>query len=117
MGDESAERHIIHITDSTIILKDIFHSAAGQVEKEKLVQLYPQQLFWVSTHLSGPNKHSQFLCQISPQGKDASILHFTGLHLDYGGKEDAKLLADRLCTEDANAWKLLAKAMAKELGK
>jgi len=121
MGDESAERHITYITGSTIILKDIFYSAAGQVEKEKLVQLYPQQLFWVSTHLTGPNKYSQFLYQISPHGQDASILHFTGLHLEYKekalDKADAKLLADKLRREDANAWKLLAKAMAKELGK
>jgi hypothetical protein len=121
MGEEGVERHITHIIDSTIILKDIFHSAPGQVEKQKLVQLYPDQLLWVSTHLTGSNKYSQFLYVISPKGKDASILSFTASHVDYekktSDKTDAKLLAYKLRTDDANAWKLLAKAMTKELVK
>ena len=121
MGEEGIERHITHITDSTIILKDIFRSGPGQVEKQKLVQLYPDQLLWVSTHLTGPNMYSQFLYVISPKGKDASVLSFTAFHIDYGNKTsdktDAKLLAYKLRTDDANAWMLLAKAMTKELGK
>jgi hypothetical protein len=116
MGEEGVARHVTRITDGTIILKDVFHSATGTVEKEKLVQLYPDQLSWVSTHLTGPNKYSQFLYRISPEGKEASILDFTGLHLDYDGKGDAHSLAVRLRREDADAWKLLAKAMSKELG-
>jgi len=121
MGEKDGKRHITHITNSAIILKDIFYSALGQVEKQKLVQLYPDQLSWVSTHLTGPNKYSQFLYVISPKGKDASILSFTASHIDYekktSDKADAKLLAYTLRTDDAKAWKLLAKAMAKELGK
>jgi len=121
MGDKSAKRQITRITDTTIMLKDTFYSSVEAVEKEKLVQLYPKKLFWVSTHLTGPNKYSQFLYQISPHGKSASVLHFTGLHLEYTGKAlnkaDAKLLANRLHREDAGAWKLLAKAMGKELRK
>ena len=116
MGEEGVERQITHVTEGVIILKDIFHSEKGVIEKEKLVELYPNQLSWVSTHLAGPNKYSQFLYRISAEGQ-VSVLNFTGLHLDYDGKEDAQLLVDRLCREDANAWKLLAKAMAKELKK
>jgi hypothetical protein len=117
MGEEGVERQVTRITDGTIILKDIFHSSTGVIEKEKLVQLYPDQLAWVSTHFTGPNKYSQFLYKISPAGKETSILDFTGLHIDYQEKTDAKLLAKKLCREDAGAWKLLAKAMEKELGK
>jgi hypothetical protein len=84
------------------------------MEKQKLVQLYPDKLSWTSTHLTGPNKYSQFRYVISPRGKTASILSFTALHIDYEEKEDAKTLAYRLCREDASAWRLLAKAMAKE---
>jgi hypothetical protein len=116
MGEEGVERHVTRIANGAIILKDTFHSATGIIEKEKLVQLYPDQLSWVSTHLTGPNKYSQFLYGISPQGKEASVLDFTGLHLDYGEKTDANSLAHKLRREDANAWKLLAKAMTKELG-
>ena len=116
MGEESAERQIIHLGENTIILKDVFYSAKGSIEKEKLVALYPEQLFWISTHLTGPNKHSQFLYQILPNGKSASILNFTALHLEYAEETNAKLLAEQLCGEDTQAWKLLAKAMANELG-
>ncbi|MGA2683090.1 MAG: hypothetical protein ABSF44_14970 [Candidatus Bathyarchaeia archaeon] len=117
MGEVGVERQVTSIADGTMILKDIFHTATGVVEKEKLVQLYPDQLAWVSTHLTGPNKYSQFLYRISADGKEASILDFTGLHLDYQEDADIKLLAQKLCLEDAAAWKLLARAMKKELGK
>ena len=64
--------------------------------------------------MTGPNRHSQFLYKITPQGKDASFLTFTALHLEYNEIEDAELLAERLCNEDAYAWKLLTAAMADE---
>jgi hypothetical protein len=118
MGDEAAERQITHLADSTIILTDIFQTKKGKVEKQKLVQLYPDRLSWVSTHLTGPNKYSQFIYEISAEGNGASRLDFTALHLEYEKKldgEDIKSLADKLKKEDSAAWKLLAKAMAKEL--
>ena len=117
MGEKGAERRITLVTIGTLILQDTFPSKAGKVEKQKLVQIYPEKLSWVSTHLSGPNQYSQFLYQISPRGNSASILEFTGLHLDYEGKEDTQSLAKRLREEDSAAWKLLAKAMAAEVGK
>jgi len=117
MGEEGVERQVTLVTEGVIILKDIFHSEKGIKEKEKLVELYPDQLSWVSTHLTGPNKYSQFLYVITPDGKAASTLSFTGLHLEYRAKEDAQSLAERLCLEDAGAWKLLAKAMTWELKK
>jgi hypothetical protein len=118
MGEEGVERQVTNIAEGTIILKDIFHKVTGPIEKEKLVQLYPNHLSWVSTHLTGPNRYSQFLYKISVSGKDTSILDFTGLHLDYEAKTGtAKELAERLCRDDAGAWKLLAKAMEKELEK
>lgn len=117
MGEENVERQVNHITNGTIILKDISYSTTMQMEKNKLVQLYPDQLSWISTHLSGPNKYSQFLYRISPENEEASILEFTAFHIEYEDKTNAKLLADRLRIEDANAWKLLANAMEKELRK
>ncbi len=117
MGEEGAERQVTLVTEGVIVLKDIFHFEKGLIEKEKLVELYPDQLSWVSTHLSGPNKYSQFLYVITPDGEAASTLSFTGLHLEYEAKEDAQPLAERLCLEDAGAWGLLAKAMTQELKK
>jgi hypothetical protein len=119
MGDNEAERLITRVAEDTIIITDIFHTGKGKVEKQKLVQLYPDRLRWVSTHLTGPHKYSQFLYEISAEGSGASRLDFTALHLEYGGKlcsEDIKLLAGKLKEEDSAAWKLLAKAMAKDFG-
>jgi hypothetical protein len=35
-----------------VIVKDIFTAESGEVEKEKLVHLYPERLMWTSTHIS-----------------------------------------------------------------
>jgi hypothetical protein len=118
MGEKSAERQITYLTENTVILTDIFHTNSGPFEKQKLVQFYPDRLRWISTHLTGPNKYSQFIYEISAEGNDASRLDFTALHLEYEKKldsEDIKSLADKLKEEDSKAWKLLAKAMTKEL--
>ena len=114
MGNANSKRRISHITEYTIILTDVFPSSSGTLEKQKLVQLYPNRLSWTSTHLTGPNKYSQFLYKITAEGKGFSALNFTALHIEYDEKADAKLLADQLCKEDAAAWKLLAKAMEEE---
>jgi hypothetical protein len=121
MGDENAQRKITHITDNVLLLTDTFHTQSDDVEKQKLVQLYSDQMFWTSTHLTGPNKHSQFLYQISAEGDAASKLEFKANHLEYPkenlDKAHVKLLAEKLCKEDSEAWKLLAKAMTKDFGK
>jgi hypothetical protein len=121
MGEDGAERQITHLTDTTIILTDIFHTSNGRVEKQKLVQLYPDRLSWISTHWTGPNKYSQFIYEILAEGNSASRLNFTGLHLEYEKEnldiEGIKSLADKLKEEDSAVWRRLAKAMAKELGK
>ena len=119
MGDEVAERQITHLTDNTIILTDTFHTVNGIVEKQKLVQLYPDRLSWISTHLTGPNKYSQFVYEISAEGNNASRLDFTALHLEYEKEnldnEGIKSLAAKLQREDSAAWKRLAKAMTRDL--
>ena len=118
--DDAAERQITHLTDATIILTDTFHTSNGRVEKQKLVQLYPDRLSWISTHLTGPNKYSQFIYEISAEGNSISRLGFTALHLEYGKEsldsEGIKSLAAKLQEADSAVWKRLAKAMAKELG-
>ncbi len=117
MGDANAKRQVNHITNETIILNDSFPLSSGPIEKQKLVQLYPTRLSWTSTHLTGPNKYSQFLYKITSQGKGFSTLNFTGLNIEYDEKANNKQLAERLCREDADAWKLLAQAMEKDLKK
>jgi len=121
MGDPKAGRKINYCSGSTIILTDTFQVGDCSVEKQKLVQLYPEMLFWTSTHLTGPAKYSQFLYQITAKGDNASQIDFTGVFLDYThekmSKAEMEKLSEKLCDEDANAWKLLAKAMKMDLSK
>ena len=120
MGERGVSRKIEHVTDRTIILTDTFNTGAGnQIEKQKLVQLYPNILFWTSTHISGPAKHSQFIYQITAEAVNTSNLDFTGLFLDYGDKKlsesDTAKLVEKTCKDDARAWEFLAKAMEQDL--
>ena len=120
MGYNDVSRKIEHITDRTLILTDTFNIGAdNQVEKQKLVQLYPEILFWTSTHLNGPAKHSQFLYQITEEAVDISHLDFTGLFLDYADEKiseaDYAKLVEKTRKEDARSWVLLAKAMEQDL--
>jgi hypothetical protein len=114
MGDKMAERQIVRLADGAVILKDTFHGTAETIEKQKIVHIYPNQYKWASTHLTGPNKYSQFLYQITPLGKNTSFLTFIALHLEYDEKTDAELLSKRLCKEDAYVWKLLTAAMVED---
>ena len=121
MGDESAKRKVTRVAESTFILTETFKTPNSTVQKQKIVELYPDKLSWNSTHLTGPNKYSQFIYEISKDGEDSSHLDFAGLHLDYEkenlSKSQVKELSDKLCKDDSEAWKLLAKAMAKDLAK
>lgn len=117
MGESEAKREIIDIANGSLLLKDTFSTPNGTVEKQKLVALYPKRHQWTSTHLSGPNKHSQFLYTIMPRGKGASVLEFSALHIEYDDKADARQLAERLCREDAAVWVKLAKVMGTQLKK
>ena len=122
MGEKDAGRKVEHFTERTVILTDKFNiGTRNQIEKQKLVQLYPETLFWTSTHISGPAKYSQFIYQITAEGDDASCLDFKGTFLDYAHEKaseaDAVKLAEKECKDDAAAWMLLAKAMEQDLCK
>ncbi len=119
-GNSNAKRTVTWLTKSTVILKEIFPTDNGILEKEKLVHLYPGRLMWISTHLTGPNKYSQFLYQITAEGAEACRLDFTALHIEHKEnltQKDLKTLTDELCRGDSDMWRLFAEAMEKELNK
>ncbi len=117
-GNNNAQRQITHLTDSTLILKDTFNNGNEIIEKEKLVQLYPDRFTWVSTHLSGPNKYSQFLYEIFAKTPTSSRLRFTALHVELEKEEMTKVqslaFSDKLCNEDSAMWRLFAQAMHRD---
>ena len=114
MGDRG-RRAIGKISESTLILDDTFVLGKSRTAKRRrLVQLYPETMSWVSTHLIGPNKHSQFIYQIVPEGRRASHLEFRGHQVEYG-KKKIPGLANRLKTADSAEWKKLAREMENDL--
>jgi hypothetical protein len=120
MKMENAMRKVQRIADDVVILIDTFVDDTGKkIEKQKLVCLYPTRLTWTSTHLTGPNKHSQFLYKIEDLNNEKSQLRFTALSLDYeierrGGSEKR---GKELRKIDAGNWELLAWEMEKEINR
>jgi hypothetical protein len=117
---DNAERKTTDLGEGMIILSDTYHSEGENIEKQKLVILYPEKLSWVSTHISGPNRHSQFLYRIVSEGENKSHLEFTGFHVERVrkasfGREEISRLSEKLRTEDSAAWSLLAEEMEREL--
>jgi inner membrane protein involved in colicin E2 resistance len=119
MQEENATRSVQRIADYIVILTDTFVVEGKNVEKQKLVCVYPERLMWTSTHLTGPYRHSQFLYEITAQTAEKSQLKFTALSLDYQieNEEEAKERGEDLRKMDSETWKLLAREMEKELGK
>lgn len=119
---QKGKREIIHLTENTIILTDTFYNEKETIKKNKLIQLYPDRLAWTNTHLSGPNKYSQFLYEIKPENKGSSKLNYIGLQMEYKksiklGKKEIEAREIEQMNQDAAVWKIIAKEMEKELGK
>ncbi len=119
MQEENATREVQHIADHVLILKDTFIIEGKSVEKQKLVSLYPIRLTWTSTHLTGPNKHSQFLYEIFALSEGESQLRFTASSLDceVENKNDAEKQGKKLSKMDSENWKMLAQKMEKDLNR
>ena len=117
MGEEGT-RTIQRITEDTIILIENITHAKEKTSKVKLVRLIPRALSWHNIHIRGPNKYSEFLYEITPEGKGGSKLTFTGLMVLYSkdnlSHQTLKQIASREKHYDSKAWKRLANAMAKD---
>jgi hypothetical protein len=109
------------ICENTLVLTDtIEKEGGGRVTKKRHIRLYPERLTWINTHISGPNRHSQFLYEITPEGGSASRLRFTGREIRTAGPTSARQLAALVAEErkeDAALWKRLARAMEADLGR
>ena len=119
---QKGKREITHLTENTIILTDTISNEKETIKKKKLIQLYPERLSWTNTHLSGPNKYSQFLYEIKPENKNSSKLNYIGLQMEYKkpmklGKKEIEAREIEQMNQDAAVWKIIAKEMEKELGK
>ena len=120
MGDHGVRR-VKWLSEDALLLSDTFHTRRGSVKKTKLVRLTPARMQWTSTHVTGRNKYSQFLYQITPEGQGGSRLEFTGLHIEYTRERMSPELTDsltkRILSEDSSTWKVLAREMEKDVSK
>jgi hypothetical protein len=117
---KNGTRKIKRINEDTLILTDTVVGEGGTLTKQRLVRLNANRLAWTNTHLTGPNKHSQFWYQIVSQGKARSRLDFIGLQVNYGRRPPpARIseMATSLKTDDSRMWILLAKEMMRDLEK
>ena len=114
----NATRKVQRVANDMVILVDTFPNKGKSVVKQKLVCLYPDRLTWTSTHLTGPNKYSQFLYEITPQTRKQCCLKFTAAHVYHGamkGKQETEILAEELRKSDSEVWKRLARELEKQL--
>jgi hypothetical protein len=117
---EHGRRRIERLTEGALLLTDRVHTDRGLVTKKRLVRLLPKERSWTNTHIGGPITHSQFLYRIQPDGPRRSTLEYVGLQVERSPRalSPAQLArrARTVAREDAGAWKLLARAMAEDLG-
>jgi hypothetical protein len=116
---EKGKRRIKRLTKDTILLEEQVAQAGRVVRKVKLVKLNPRTLSWHNIQLQGPNKYSEFIYEIRAEGERKSRLTFTGLLVVYSKnsltRQRLRQIANKEREYDSTAWKLLARAMAKEL--
>lgn len=117
---KDGHRGVKRLNQDTLVLSDkIVRKDGSSVTRKKLVRLYPEVQMWTNTHITGEFKHSQFIYQLAPAGKDACTLTFTGRQVFEEAKApSAKEVAKRsaeLAKEDKEMWVGIAKAMAKDV--
>ena len=116
---ETGKRRIRKLTHDAIILTETTGTSKKPVTKTKLVRLNRPELSWTNTHVSGPNRHSEFIYKIEPLGKNRSRLKFTGLLICYSHdvltREKLRKIGKNEKLADSRAWHYLAAAMEKEM--
>ncbi len=120
LGGGSGTRTIVTLAPDALLLTDTVPSGRGTRSKTRLVRLLPGRHAWTSTHVSGPNRHSQFLYQLRPAGRGGSRLEFTGLHLArMRRRPNASAIAAlgrAIARDDRREWLVYARVMARDLG-
>jgi hypothetical protein len=116
---EKGNRKIEPISEGTFLLTDTTYANGRPVAKPKLINVYPDLLMYLNTHVGGPFRNSQFVYQFTPVGKGMSQLDFAGHLVLYTrkplGKRALAKIAESERRVDSEAWKHLARAMEQDL--
>ena len=115
---ETGKRRIQKLTRDAIILTETTRKKKKTITKSKLVRLNKPQLSWTNVHISGPNRHSEFLYQIEPLGDNRSRLSFTGLLICNPKRALSRQTLRNIARDerdaDSRVWRYLAIAMRKD---
>lgn len=116
---ERGSREIRPISEGTLLLTDTTFTKGKQVRKAKLINIYPDLLLYLNTHVGGPFRNSQFMYRFLPLGKKASRLDFSGHLVVYSRRplrsKAIARIAEEERTTDSKIWKHLARAMERDL--
>ena len=114
----TGKRRIRKITHDAILLTETTRGNKKIIVKTKLVRLNKSQLSWTNVHISGPFRHSEFLYQIEPVGKNHSRLNFTGLLIYYSRSAVSRRTLRKIALDerraDSRVWHYLSIAMRKD---
>jgi len=95
--------------DDTVVMTDIPRPGTGGRRITRLVRIFPEELSWTNTHLTGPFRYSQFWYRIESDGAHRSHLEFRGLKLEHRAKavprEDVARHARAEGRSDAATWR------------
>ena len=115
---EKGKRNVQKITDDAVVLRETTRKRSRRIRKTKLVRLNRPFLSWTNTHIAGPNRHSQFLYKILPEGSTRCRLYFQGLLVQYSRKtlscRELRKIAAEERRVDSMAWRNLAAALCRE---
>jgi len=116
--NETGKRRIRKLTHDAILLTETTRRNKKTVTKTKLVRLNKPQLSWTNVHITGPNRHSEFLYKIEPLGKSRSRLNFTGLLIYASRNAVSKRTLRKIALDerraDSRVWHYLSIAMRKD---
>ena len=116
-------RKVERLANGLILLTDSFDAdpfdanAGTRTTKVKLVHLFPERWAWTATHVAGPARFSQFLYQLTPNGRQSCILEFRGNQVEHVRRvpttSSLRRRARELRREDSQLWHRLSRELGK----
>jgi hypothetical protein len=119
--EDGRTRAVRRLAPNTLAMTDTPARGSGQPRITRLVRIFPEELAWTNTHLTGPYRYSQFWYRVEPRGRDRSALEFRGLKIERRPRavppREVARLARAEGRSDAATWReQLAPALDRDVG-
>jgi hypothetical protein len=118
---DGRSRTVRRRAEDTLLMTDTPRRGSGRPRITRLVRIFPEEMAWTNTHLTGPFRYSQFWYRIEGDGPARSHLEFRGLKLERRARRVAPAVVKRLARaegrSDAETWRTqLAPALNADVG-